>query len=305
MMKLKKHSFVILFAVITAVFSFVSINTFAEEITEPVFQARCVDVLDGDSLLAATRDKKFEIRLHGVDAPEFKQQFGEEAKQFTQKKALDKILKITIMDTDKYGRIVGKVSINSRSLNYSLVKNGFAWHYKKYSANNRLASAQKEAQRKNLGLWSLDDPVAPWDYRSKDSDQEPSMEPSTEPLVIPQEKDSSYHGNPKSLIYHASNCKYYNCGNCTKSFDTCAEAEQNGYAACRICSPVCGYNKDDLYIKDYKKDKNLAPFHGNSNSKVFHKKSCRYYNCGNCTVSFRTKKEALKKGFEPCGICIE
>jgi hypothetical protein len=31
-------------------------------------------------------------------------------------------------------------------------------------------------------------------------------------------------------------------------------------------------------------------YHGNKKSKKFHKPSCRYYNCKNCTVVFKTEK---------------
>ncbi len=33
---------------------------------------------------------------------------------------------------DRYGRIVGKLVKNGRDINLKQVKDGFAWHYKKY-----------------------------------------------------------------------------------------------------------------------------------------------------------------------------
>jgi len=44
-------------------------------------------------------------------------------------------------------------------------------------------------------------------------------------------------------------------------------------------------------------------YHGNSKSYKFHRSSCKHYNCKNCTVILKSKKEALAKGFSPCGIC--
>jgi len=44
-------------------------------------------------------------------------------------------------------------------------------------------------------------------------------------------------------------------------------------------------------------------YHGNINSKVFHKPDCQAYNCKNCTAFFRTRDEALEAGYKPCGIC--
>jgi micrococcal nuclease len=45
-------------------------------------------------------------------------------------------------------------------------------------------------------------------------------------------------------------------------------------------------------------------FHGNTNSKVLHAPSCRYYNCKNCTAGFKTKDEAIAAGYRPCKMCV-
>ena len=46
-----------------------------------------------------------------------------------------------------------------------------------------------------------------------------------------------------------------------------------------------------------------GPFQGNTQSRVFHSSSCRYYNCKNCTAGFSSKEEAISAGFKPCKIC--
>jgi endonuclease YncB( thermonuclease family) len=43
-----------------------------------------------------------------------------------------------------------------------------AWHFKRYSSDRELARLEAEARSARIGLWSLDDPIAPWIYR-KDS----------------------------------------------------------------------------------------------------------------------------------------
>lgn len=45
------------------------------------------------------------------------------------------------------------------------------------------------------------------------------------------------------------------------------------------------------------------PLHGNARTRVFHQSSCRYYSCPNCRVRFDTAREAIGKGFRPCGVC--
>ena len=44
-------------------------------------------------------------------------------------------------------------------------------------------------------------------------------------------------------------------------------------------------------------------YHGNISTKVFHKPSCAYYDCENCTVSFNTRQEAVNAGYTPCKKC--
>jgi len=45
------------------------------------------------------------------------------------------------------------------------VKNGFAWHYKKYSKDNSYDDLEKQARKLKLGLWNDKIPTAPWEWR--------------------------------------------------------------------------------------------------------------------------------------------
>lgn len=44
-------------------------------------------------------------------------------------------------------------------------------------------------------------------------------------------------------------------------------------------------------------------YRGNTQSRVFHQSSCRYYTCRNCTATFGSAAEARKHGYRPCGVC--
>ena len=44
-------------------------------------------------------------------------------------------------------------------------------------------------------------------------------------------------------------------------------------------------------------------YHGNSDSKIFHKPGCRYYNCKACTMEFSSRQEAIDAGYRPCKVC--
>jgi hypothetical protein len=46
-----------------------------------------------------------------------------------------------------------------------------------------------------------------------------------------------------------------------------------------------------------------ASYVGNTNTHKFHKKSCHYAGCKNCTAKFATREEAIAAGYRPGGCC--
>ena len=52
-----------------------------------------------------------------------------------------------------------------------------------------------------------------------------------------------------------------------------------------------------------KQDISSGAYHGNLKSHVFHKPSCKAYNCKNCTATFGNRDEAIAAGYRPCGGC--
>ena len=49
--------------------------------------------------------------------------------------------------------------------------------------------------------------------------------------------------------------------------------------------------------------KDVYPYAGNTRSKKFHRETCQYYACTNCTAKFRTREEAIEAGYTPGGCC--
>ncbi|HHT9115405.1 MAG: thermonuclease family protein [Planctomycetes bacterium] len=41
-----------------------------------------------------------------------------------------KEISFEVKGQDRYGRTVGRVSVNGKDVNLELVKNGYSWHYK-------------------------------------------------------------------------------------------------------------------------------------------------------------------------------
>lgn len=129
------------------------------------FTAKVVGVLDGDTIDVLFNNEQIRIRVDGIDCPEKRQAFGTKAKQFTSDFCFGKNVIIKKKDVDRYGRTIARVIYNGKDLSEELVKEGFAWHYKKYSDDEFLSRLEIQARRSGVGLWCEDDPVAPWCFR--------------------------------------------------------------------------------------------------------------------------------------------
>jgi endonuclease YncB( thermonuclease family) len=133
-----------------------------------------VGVADGDTITVLDQQKNtYKIRLQGIDAPEKKQAFGEKSKQSLQDLVHRKQVRIEYDKEDKYGRIVGKVTVDDVDVCLQQLVLGMAWHYKKYqneqSVSDRALYSETElkSQSLKLGLWSDDTPMPPWEFRKK------------------------------------------------------------------------------------------------------------------------------------------
>ena len=132
------------------------------------WQSKVVGISDGDTITVMHDGRGEKIRIYGVDCPEKHQDFGQKAKKFTSTMVYGKAVEVEPIDTDRYGRTVGMVSVNGKSLNEELIRNGFAWVYTKY-CNKPFCRAwntyQDQARKNKVGLWSMPNPVPPWEFR--------------------------------------------------------------------------------------------------------------------------------------------
>jgi endonuclease YncB( thermonuclease family) len=133
---------------------------FSQEVTGIVSR-----VQDGDSFQLMTPDSIYKVRFFGIDCPELNQPFGEVARDFMTQYLSDTIT-IVKRDIDKYGRTIAEVFYKDTSLSFKLINTGLAWHYKKYSSDTTMSSAELVAMNNGVGLWSDTLRIAPWDWRS-------------------------------------------------------------------------------------------------------------------------------------------
>jgi len=134
------------------------------------YSARVIAVIDGDSLLIDHGGKKEKLIMFGIDCPESGQDFGLQAKKFTDTCCYKKDVSVDARGNDKYGRVIAEIYLtDGADLNQELVRRGLAWWSDKFApADLKLKALQADAKAKNKGLWSAPNPIPPWIFRNGD-----------------------------------------------------------------------------------------------------------------------------------------
>ena len=127
--------------IITLIILLLGISAHAEE-------ARVIRVIDGDSLRIELRGLELDLRLLGIDAPEWNKPGGPEAKAFVkawigEDMTID--LEFDKKRYGKYGRLLAWVWLNGQLLQEELIKSGNArmrWIKEKDKHYQRLLAAK-------------------------------------------------------------------------------------------------------------------------------------------------------------------
>jgi len=136
---------------------FLSYSVYADQLT----------VTDGDTI----RIGEERIRFSGIDAPEIKQtclyqeiefNCGEFSKNLLIEKIADQEVTCIKESKDQYGRTLAECFVGKDSLSSYLVREGYAFAYRKYS--DKFIADEEHAQSKGNGMWSMEF-FFPWDYR--------------------------------------------------------------------------------------------------------------------------------------------
>lgn len=126
-------------------------------------------ISDGDTFRLLANGQVVKIRLYGIDAPESKQDYGPQSKAALAKLLAGQLVKVKVLDTDRYGRSVGEIWLgDTLDVNLWMVQNGHAWWYKAYGKNRPdMGEAEALARELQRGLWATGTPQAPWEWRAE------------------------------------------------------------------------------------------------------------------------------------------
>ena len=129
--------------------------------------AQVLRVIDGDSITVKVDQTNYRIRLAEIDAPEMDQAWGEESKLALKEKLDNEKVGLEVIDVDRYGRLVARIFLNGRHINREMVSEGHAWVYLEYLRDDSLIPHEAAATAKQLGLWSSEGAIAPWQWRNR------------------------------------------------------------------------------------------------------------------------------------------
>ena len=126
-------------------------------------------VVDGDSLVVWNGAQKMEVRLWGIDAPEYDQPDSIPAKNGLKRMVMGQKGALYIKYQDRYGRYVALLEIEGLNVNEAMVAAGHSWVYDRYCREpvcRRWKDLQAQAKEQRRGLWSGNDPVPPWQWKA-------------------------------------------------------------------------------------------------------------------------------------------
>lgn len=170
-----KSDSLLLSTMFVAVCTIIGANVIASD-----YKAKVVAVKDGDSITIRSGEHKQIVILYGIDCPEQGQEFGKEARDFTNQACYGKTVTIIEKGKDKFDRLIADIILeDGTDLNKLLVSKGLAWWSDKFAPKDAdLKTLHMNAKEKHLGLWASAKPIPPWIFRNGEKSVQAVLKPA-------------------------------------------------------------------------------------------------------------------------------
>lgn len=135
----------------------------------PRLPGTVVGVVDGDTVDVRLGSGMIRVRLQAIDTPERGQPYGDAAKQALARIVFGKAVELEPYEQDRYDRLVARIWLGDVDVNASMIKEGYAWAYRRYLDDVRYCIYEHDARRARRGLWQApaEQWVAPWEWRRR------------------------------------------------------------------------------------------------------------------------------------------
>ena len=137
--------------------------------TEDIY-GTVVSIADGDTVTLKADDTTHKIRLAEIDTPERDQPHGLAATSALTDLLLGHQVRVKVIrESDRYGRVIGRIFIEQKDVSAHMVEQGHAMVYRRYFTDKSLLQLEANAKYKKLGLWGLpeEERVEPWVWRQQ------------------------------------------------------------------------------------------------------------------------------------------
>lgn len=123
-------------------------------------------VIDGETICVRDKnDKLHKVLINWIDVPEPGQKWSRESRETLKEDTLGKQVRVVVYREEPL--LPSDVYLGDTFLSEKRLKDGWAWHYKRYSKHKNLSDAEASARKGSLGMWKDADIEAPWDYRER------------------------------------------------------------------------------------------------------------------------------------------
>jgi endonuclease YncB( thermonuclease family) len=136
------------------------------------FQAKIIQIIDGNTIKVRKYDNtEIAIRFYGIDTPGPDQPLGAEVVEAMKESLIGRQVTVIEIGKNKNGNIEAIVNAKEGTVNWGMVAEGLAWYDPKYCsvkpACGKFRDAEKDAREEKRGLWALNNPVPPWEWRKR------------------------------------------------------------------------------------------------------------------------------------------